>query len=317
MKKIFPAEQITRSEFFQLIVSVDRLMVKEQKEGKGKLKDTISKIKAKSIFCDFPVYFLPAKGEAIFIGDTHGDSAATTAIVKGEHFLERIEAGEKVYMIFLGDYADRGKKDIRNLELILSLKKEYPDNVFLLRGNHEEVDMGQYYGLLGSCIRRFGYERGQNIFQRVNDLFDHMPHVAITKNGLVALHGGVPVTKVESLKDLNYEGVLSEIRWNDPTQETTEAIFNYKRGGHYLFGKKKFDDFMKVIGGKVLIRGHEYFANGYNIMFDGKLLSIFSNGGTSPESGYKEFIISPRYAKVNLAKPITRLTKNHVFNLKY
>jgi len=317
IKRIFPNEQRTRSELVQLILAVDRLLLKEQKTGKGKLKTTIQKTKAKKPFCDFPVVFLPAKGEVVFIGDTHGDSLATTAIIKQERCLEKIEAGKTVYIVFLGDYADRGKEDIKNLELVLSLKKEYPDNVLLLRGNHEEVEMGQYYGLLGSSIKRFGYERGQNIFQRFNDLFEHLPGVVVTANGIVALHGGVPVTHIKSLNDLDYEGVLAEIRWNDPTDETKEAIFNYKRGGHYLFGKKKFDEFMKAIGGKVLVRGHEYFADGYDIMFSERLLSVFSNGGLSPESGYRDFIITPQYAKVNLEKPIIKWTKKHVFEVKY
>lgn len=304
-------------ELSHLIFEVESIIKKQQQAGKGKLGDTISKIKSAKPFCDWPVVFLPNKGEAIFIGDTHGDSISTLAIIKQENFVNKVKAGKDVYLIFLGDYADRGKRDVRNIEIILNLKKKYPDHVFLLRGNHEELSVGQYYGFLASCIKRFDYEKGQNVFQRFNDLFEHLPVMVVLANGVVAVHGGVPVSEINSLTDLTHDEDIAEIRWNDPTEEIDNFIFNYKRGCYYLFGKKVFNNFMKAIGGRVLVRSHEYFSAGYKFLFNHKILSIFSNGGTSPESGYRDIILKPKYVKVHLARPLNRWTAQQVFDIKY
>jgi hypothetical protein len=253
----------------------------------------------------------------IFIGDTHGDSLATQAIIKQERVIERIVRGEDIYVVWLGDYADRGLADIKNLEVILSFVLAYPRQAIMLRGNHEETAVGQYYGLFGSCIKRFGFDDGQQIFKELNDLFEKLPSLAVTGHGIVAVHGGIPATPITSLQDLQDEENSAEIRWNDPTEEIDHYVHNYRRGSYFLFGQYVFETFMSAIGGQVLIRSHEYLANGYKMMFGQRLLTIFSNGGTSQESGYRDFILHPKYAKVDLTKPIKRWTEKQVFDIQY
>eukprot|EP00488_Nonionellina_sp_1-RS-2012_P002328 TRINITY_DN4413_c0_g1_i1.p1 TRINITY_DN4413_c0_g1~~TRINITY_DN4413_c0_g1_i1.p1 ORF type:complete len:101 (+),score=16.62 TRINITY_DN4413_c0_g1_i1:295-597(+) len=48
--------------------------------------------------------------------------------------------------IFLGDFVDRGHKSLEIICLLFCLKIEYPDRVFLIRGNHECHAMNEMYG---------------------------------------------------------------------------------------------------------------------------------------------------------------------------
>ena len=68
--------------------------------------------------------------KVVFVGDTHGDLEASQKVIK-----DYLKPENKI--VFLGDYVDRGPKSKENLDFLLKTKEKYPNQVYLLQGNHE------------------------------------------------------------------------------------------------------------------------------------------------------------------------------------
>ncbi len=68
------------------------------------------------------------------VGDIHGCYTALEKLLG----LLPISWGRD-YLIFLGDYIDRGPSPARVVEIILELQKAYPGKIITLKGNHEKM----------------------------------------------------------------------------------------------------------------------------------------------------------------------------------
>ena len=85
---------------------------------------------------------LKAGDETYVRADLHGDLACLLSqlkVLREAGYLDKdFRCRPAFYMIFLGDYMDRGPNDLEVLTLLLALHIKNPNSVFLLRGNHED-----------------------------------------------------------------------------------------------------------------------------------------------------------------------------------
>ena len=65
------------------------------------------------------------------VGDVHGQYSDLIRL------FEMCGFPPSANYLFLGDYVDRGKQSLETILLLLCYKVKFPENFFLLRGNHE------------------------------------------------------------------------------------------------------------------------------------------------------------------------------------
>lgn len=248
-----------------------RILEKEKKEGKigsGEVSGGL--------------LILPSEGESIVVGDIHGDLDSLIRILKQSRFFKKVEK-DKVYVIFLGDYGDRGNETPEVYWVILKLKVSFPENVILLRGNHEPPPgLGVHPFDLPYFLRaRYG-EEGKKLLSLFTPFFNLLPHTLLVKEKYLMLHGGLPenITSIEDIAKANEThpktSHLEQILWSDPQE--LRGSYPSPRGAGRIFGEDVSERILNLLGVKTLIRSHQP-SEGASAHHRGKVLTVFSRKG--------------------------------------
>lgn len=247
-----------------------------------------------------------------FIGDLHSDDFSLNRILAKLNFFHQICSGEKVRLIFLGDYVDRGKSHIKLLGHILILKYIFPRNIFLLKGNHDggSINGGKvklwvrkpeaeseedYFLMYMNNLSNSNRTLNSSIINKYLEFFNSLCNIAFIMHkriSIMAVHGGIPRPKIEDLNFYSYIRCISDltdesitdnidrtivqnILWSDPYRGVGDLR---EDSGRFRFTLQHFREFKKNIGFDILIRGHEAEEEGIRKHFNDKLITIFSSG---------------------------------------
>ncbi len=201
--------------------------------------------------------------------------------------------------LFLGDYVDRGSHSLETICLLMALKIRFPDQVHLLRGNHEDRWINNAFGFADECSMRLGEDPTDpaSVFNKINELFDWLPLAAIIEERIICLHGGIGSTlekvgQIELLKrplevihevQNSIQQLVVDILWSDPTDSDQEMGIqsNYIRdpnstGNIVKYGPDKVEEFLARNSLYMILRGHECVMDGFERFAGGTLITVFS-----------------------------------------
>lgn len=224
-------------------------------------------------------------GNALVIGDLHGDLESLIHILDESNILRRMQKASDQTIVFLGDYGDRGPLSAEVYYTVLRLKLHFPRQIVLMRGNHEGPKdvMASPHDLPAQLQARFGQTWTQ-AYKKLLTLHQHLYNASVVQERYLMIHGGPP-EQVRTLDDLAYahlkhpeQPLLEDMLWSDP-DETIEGTSPSPRGAGKLFGKKSTDRILDRFRLKVLLRGHEPCQEGFRTNHDGRVLTLFSRKG--------------------------------------
>jgi serine/threonine-protein phosphatase PP1 catalytic subunit len=246
------------------------------------------------------------------------DSPAGPGDIHGQYYdlLRLFEYGgfpPEANYLFLGDYVDRGKQSLETICLLLAYKIKYPENFFLLRGNHEYASINRIYGFYDECtcdlylqrvryfdnsnrqaeIQHQGLEDVHRLLQlparrghhRRQDLVHArraQPRPAEPRPN-TAGHAAdrrprlwcvrLPVPSRRA--PTSHTGLLCDLLWADPDVNATGWQEN-DRGVSYTFGPDVVDRFLQKHDLELVCRAHQVVEDGYEFFAKRSLVTIFS-----------------------------------------
>lgn len=198
----------------------------------------------------------------VVVGDIHGQFYDLLNLI------QKFGDPSKTRYLFLGDYVDRGKFCIETLTLVLTFKIAYPNNVFLLRGNHEGRTMTTYYNFKMECEKKYNSQ----MYDDFVDLFMMLPLAALIDNKYFAVHGGISPTirtltelqKIDRQVEIPESGTMCDLMWSDPIEESHEQWqYNKMRSCSYYYSRNQAMKFLNANHLNLIIRGHEVQNKGY------------------------------------------------------
>ncbi len=305
-------------EDLKLIRAVHERLDAMRAAGKGRLagvKD-VGEFAGQEAFLDGHVHVLPPdpamEYELLVIGDLHGCYSCLKAALLQADFFARVEAHHRdpantpaMKLVLLGDYIDRGRFSYDGiLRAAMSIFLVAPDDVYLLRGNHEyyvEVN-GRVLAPVRPAEAMTSLQgiATQQVFGAYMKLFEALPNMLLFDR-TIFVHAGIPRDdafreKYTELASLNDSDLRFQMLWSDPSTADVVPPELQNSNARVPFGRKQFRHFMNTLGLRTMVRGHERILEGFKTIYDDSdamLLSVFSAGGETnddlpPTSNYRE-----------------------------
>ena len=183
---------------------------------------------------------------------------------------------------FNGDFVDRGSWGVETFLTLLAWKLEYPNDVYLTRGNHESRAMTMRYGFQAECVYKYDME----MYEICLEVFSSLPLGVLLDHHTLIVHGGLCSDDNVTIADLNQlhrfqepprakGDRMMETLWSDPYDG--RGVGPNRRGGNTIvFGADVTERFCSRNGLARVIRSHQVVDAGVVFQHHERLVTVFS-----------------------------------------
>ncbi|OAG31715.1 serine/threonine-protein phosphatase 4 catalytic subunit [Nematocida displodere] len=225
----------------------------------------------------------------VVCGDIHGQYDDLLTIFKMNGSPKRTK------YVFLGDYVDRGPNSVETISLLLLYKVMYPQNIVLLRGNHESRELTETYGLYKEVLIKYAT---CNVWKLLCETFNYLPLSCLVGGRIFCVHGGISpfaltfdkILRLNRFVDLPATGPMADMLWSDPGQYN--GCFPSDRGAGYIFGADVVQKFLLLNGVHIVCRSHQLVNEGYRFAFSNReLVTVWSAPNYCNRMGNKATVL--------------------------
>jgi protein phosphatase len=225
--------------------------------------------------------------EVVIVGDIHGSF----------HDLVRIlwKHGLHASYLFLGDYVDRGPFSLECIVLLFTLFCQYPNQISLLRGNHELRKIAEAYGFR----QELSGEYPETVFDAFCTTFSWMPLAAVVQDRYFCVHGGIgptirSVASVEAIERPILTDAGEDVKallWADPSGAVSR-FGDSVRIDTTVYGRDAVQQFLQTTKLQGIIRAHE-MVDGFKTEKTMPVVTVFSasNYSTGSHNGSGVLVI--------------------------
>ncbi|MCQ2819399.1 MAG: metallophosphoesterase [archaeon] len=230
--------------------------------------------------------------------------------------------------VFLGDFCDRCEYSLETVLLLFALKVKFPENIFLIRGHHEDININKEFGLGEECAKRLHEDISSedSVFKNINRVFDYLPFAILIDENILCLHGGLgasvnflsdieniqrPIQINHNVNNLDQQKII-DLLWSEYSEEIDYIENNPERdvldkGFVLKYGRNRLNEFMFRNNINLIITGHMFIKEGFKTFNEDKLLCVYSASNYMDKYGnFGAMII---VAKKAINKPMNLIPK--------
>ena len=235
-------------------------------------------LKSRKIFLSQPI-LLELEAPLKICGDIHGQYFDLLRLFEYGGF------PPEANYLFLGNYVDHGRQSLETICLLLAYKIKYPENFFLLRGNHECASINRLFGFYDECKRQYNIRLCKTFIK----CFNCLPVAAIINEKIFCCHGGLSpdLQSMEQIRRImrpTYvpeQGLLCDLLWANPDNkvmgwEENDSIDSECDGISFSFGSEIVSKFLAKHDMDLVVRGHQVVEDGYEFFAKRQLVTLFS-----------------------------------------